>query len=39
MLCFLLIEKRKRKKEMARELFSQGGHALLAVLCHDFPGC
>jgi hypothetical protein len=37
----LLIERERKKKkgERAKGLFSQGRHALLVLLCWDFPGC
>jgi hypothetical protein len=39
MLYILLFEKNlKRKGEMAKG-FSEGKHALVAVLCWDFPSC
>jgi hypothetical protein len=34
---YLLIVERKKKKEMARELFSQGGTCLVG--CARFPQC
>jgi hypothetical protein len=35
----LLVERRKKEKEMARFLFSQGGTHLAGCAAWDFPGC